>query len=331
MAAADAKPGLSFPRDTFASLTPKPFLLAHLKAPKSTRPSGRSPSEFRKPTVNTGSLSHSNGSALVRVGDTAIVCGVRAEILLASDVAKPPSDEAEDIDIIEQLGLLVPNLELSTGCSPAHMPGNPPSSVAQSLSYRISSLLNDSGSVNLDDLRITYTQPAAEDDGLGEPGQVVTKAYWTLYVDILCLALDGNALDAAWLAVYAALRDTRLPGAHWDADRESVVCSPLALDEKRLRIRDLPIVSTFAIFTTASPLKLSTNPQNWILADPDAFEEELCNEVMSVVIQPSGEHGRLISRLESSGGASIDRQTMYTCLQLAEARFQELNSLLHGS
>jgi hypothetical protein len=30
---------------------------------------------------NAGSLTHTNGSAVVRIGDTAAVCGVRAEIL----------------------------------------------------------------------------------------------------------------------------------------------------------------------------------------------------------------------------------------------------------
>ena len=325
-----APPALSFPRDTFASLTPKPFLLAHLKLPTSTRPSGRTPNEFRKPTINTGSLSHSNGSAVVRVGDTAVVCGVRAEILLASDIPNPPGEDVEDNEVVEQLGLLVPNLELSTGCSPAHLPGNPPSSAAQSLSYRISSFLNDSGAVKLDDLRITYDQPATEEDST-ESRQTVTKAYWTLYVDILCLALDGNALDAAWLAVSAALRDTRLPGAHWDPDRESVVCSPLASDAKQLQVLDLPMVSTFAVFTTVSPLKLSTDPQNWILADPDAFEEDICDEIVSVVLQPRGEGGQIISRLEKSGGVHIDRHTMRTCLQLAGARCEQLRGVLHGA
>lgn len=332
MATADAALGLSFPRDTFASLMPKPFLLAHLKLPTSTRPSGRAPNESRKPTINTGSLSYSNGSAVVRVGDTVVVCGVRAEILLASDIPNPPGEEVEDTEIIEQLGLLVPNVELSTGCSPAHLPGNPPSHVAQSLSYRISSVLNDSGAVNLDDLRINYTQPAADDDSTDKSGQIVTKAYWTLYVDILCLALDGNALDVAWLAVYAALGDTRLPGAHWDPDRESVLCSPLASDAKQLQVLDQPMVSTFAVFTTASPLKLSTDPQYWILADPDAFEEDICDETVSVVLQPRGEGGQIVSRLEKGGGVyNINRRTMRTCLQLAEARCEQLKAVLHSS
>src|SRR6202000_1433633 len=121
-----ASPSLSFPRETFAKLTPGPFLKAHLKQPNPIRPCGRLPEEFRRPTVNLGSLTHSNGSAVVRCGDTAIVCGVRAEVLLSSDIPRPPSDDLDDNELVEELGLLVPNLEMSTGCSPAQLPGNPP-------------------------------------------------------------------------------------------------------------------------------------------------------------------------------------------------------------
>ena len=108
-----APPGLAFSQETFAKLTPGPFLQAHLKQPEPIRPNGRSLDEFRTPTINTGSLSHCNGSAVVRLGDTAVVCGVRAELLLASDIPHPPSEDTSDADSIERLGLLVPNVELS--------------------------------------------------------------------------------------------------------------------------------------------------------------------------------------------------------------------------
>ncbi|KAI5370139.1 Putative ribosomal protein S5 domain 2-type [Septoria linicola] len=330
MATTDAAPGLSFPRDTFASLTPKPFLLAHLKLPTPSRPSGRSPPEFRKPTVNTGSLSHSNGSAVVRVGDTAVVCGVRAEILLATDIARPPEGHADDNELVQRLGLLVPNVELSTGCSPAHLPGNPPGSIAQSLSYRVSALLNASNAVSLDDLRIKYNQPVIDDETSAGTGEAVTKAYWTLYIDILCLALDGNALDAVWLAVYAALHDTRLPGARWDPDRENVVCSTLASNACPLQLHDLPIVTSFAVFTTASPLTKLESSQTWLLADPDAFEEEICEEALSIVLQQRKDGGQHILKLDSSGGVCLSRKTMGSALQLAESRCEQLRRIMDG-
>jgi exosome complex component RRP43 len=321
-------PALSFPRETFAKLTPGPFLQAHLKQPNQTRPNGRLPHDFREPVINTGSLTHSNGSAVVRSGDTAVVCGIRAEILTASDIPHPPSEDLHEDDLIESVGLLVPNIEMSTGCSPAHLPGNPPSTAAQALSYRLLSLLHSSNIVDPKDLIIQATLPKTEDDPPDEDPQQVTKAYWTLYIDILCISLDGNAFDTAWLATVAALQDVVLPKAWWDQDREAILCSPRPAEASRLRLNIIPAVSTFAVFSTASALKQDDEAQNWILADPDAMEEELANESLTVAVAPTSSSTSGVLAIEKSGGAVIDGVAMASCIQLAEARHQTLLDLL---
>lgn len=315
--------GLSFSRDTFAKLTPGPFLHAHLKQPDPFRPNGRAPNEFRKPRINTGSLTHSNGSAVVRTGDTAVVCGVRGEILLASDIPHPPNDDVDEDDIVDKLGLLVPNLELSTGCSPAHLPGNPPGTLAQSLSYRILSLLRDSNLIRPTDLQIQYLEPHTDEDLPDERPKIVTKAYWTLYIDTLCIALDGNAFDAAWIAVIAALRDTVLPKAWWDPDREIILCSPRLAEASRLQLNSVPLPSTFAVCSTASPLKNKDEVENWVLADPDAYEEEFCGETLTVVTSsgPNGQSGLL--RLEKNGGSVVGEDLVMNCVRFAEHRWSE--------
>ena len=323
-------PGLSFSRETFATLTPRPFLHAHLKQPSPVRPNGRLPKEFRKPTINTGSLTHSNGSAVVRSGDTAIVCGVRGEILLASNIPRPPSDDIDENDLIEELGLLVPNLELSTGCSPAHLPGNPPSTQAQSLSYRILSLLHHSNLISPADLCIEYTEPPNEEDLPDEGPKTVAKAYWTLYIDILCIALDGNAFDTAWTAVLAALQNVILPRAWWDPDRESIICSPLAVEGHSLQLNGLPVPSTFAVFTTATPLKKNDAAESWVLLDPDAFEEDVADEVLTVVLTPMQDRFASILRLEKSGGSRIDHDVVTSCLEMAESKSMEWRAILKG-
>ncbi|KAK5110876.1 hypothetical protein LTR85_000714 [Meristemomyces frigidus] len=323
-------PGISFPRQTFAKLTPGPFLHAHLKQQEPIRASGRSPEDFRKPNINTGSLTHSNGSAVVRVGDTAIVCGVRAEILLASDIPHPPRDDLHEDDLVEDLGLLVPNLELSTGCSPAHLPGSAPGTLAQSLSYRILSLINASNLVRPSDLAVLYTEPQTEDDTPAEEASKVTKAYWTLYIDILCIALDGNPFDAAWAAVIAALQNTLLPKAWWDPDREAVLCSPLAADARQLQLNDVPIASTFAVFSTASPLKRRNEFDSWILADPDSFEEDLCKESLTIVVASKKASCGGILRLEKTGGSVIGKVSMQQCVRMAEDRWSEWKAVMGG-
>jgi len=50
------------------------------------------------------------------------------------------------------------------------------------------------------------------------------KSVWVLYVDAICINFDGNALDAALLAMVAALRNTTLPKARWDEDQERTIC-----------------------------------------------------------------------------------------------------------
>ena len=153
---------MSFSPPVFAALTPVLYLLAHLKPQDNKAPprraNGRSSPQFRRPLINTNSLTYCNGSAVVRIGDTACVCGVRAEILRYEDVPNPPrvdlssasdSDESRD-DVrtadeaaeISSLHLLVPNIDLgTTGCSPSIPPGQAPSALAQSLSQRLYSLL----------------------------------------------------------------------------------------------------------------------------------------------------------------------------------------------
>ncbi|KAL8716189.1 MAG: hypothetical protein Q9220_000094 [cf. Caloplaca sp. 1 TL-2023] len=287
-------------------LAPRSYLHAHLSSPSSRRPSGRNPSESRKTSINTGSLTHCHGSAVVRSGDTAVVCGIRAEILNASDVVdyKPLTRFEEvqqryggtasrerikdmetkrearraDAEEMANLNLLVPNVELSTGCSPSHLPGAPPSTEAQALSHRVLTLLHTSQLVSMEDLRIWYhpppasstsqqSQPPAEasvseqtsmsldiptttadEEAETEPDLPEIKAFYTLHITLLVLSLSGPPLATAWLALLAALRTTRLPLAWWNADTASVLCSPLISDAKPLRLNGLPIITTFGIF-----------------------------------------------------------------------------------
>lgn len=309
MATSTLPSALSFPPATFAKISPAPYLLAHLnpQSPSAapTRPSGRSPHECRQPTINTGSLTHANGSAVVRLGDSTVVCGVRAEILRGPDIPHPYRGPADSKREIEELGLLVPNIELSTGCSPAHLPGNAPGPLAQSLTQRLLSLLHLARLVDVEDLKVRYQPPHTEDDLPDEPPRLETKAYWVLYIDLLVISLDGNPFDAAWGAVLAALSDVKLPKAWWDPDHETVLCSDQLSDAKALALGNIPAALTFAVFSTSSPQKKPEDAKNWVLADPDGFEEELCNESVTVVATEKS-----ILRIEKRGGGVVGRDGM---------------------
>ena len=221
------------------------------------------------------------------------MCGVRGELLRAEDIpdykprpeedtAKDDEDEQgsrkkrrrEDTEEMAQLGLLVPNLELATGCSPDHLPGGPPSLLAQTLTQRILTLLHTTHLLSMSDLRIWFhPQPPSstpsptaeeEDEDLARPS---VKAFWTLYIDILFISLDGNAFDAAWLSVLAALKDTRLPRAWWDGDREIVLCSDNPGEARVLDLYDMPVALSFVVFEGDGEGK----GKRWVLVDMDGL------------------------------------------------------------
>ncbi|KAH8811419.1 exoribonuclease family protein [Xylogone sp. PMI_703] len=348
MTTATPQPTLSFPRATFAKLSPHPYLLAHLQPASANDPAlranGRSQTQFRTPHINTGSLTHAEGSAVVRIGDTAVVCGVRGEILLASNVSsfrvdkssspgsRPEHNEAKELD------LLVPNIELATGCSPAFMPGQPPSTLAQSLSTRIYSLLHSSRLVDDADLRIWY-QPEKvsnqeEDTTMGDDAEEVDeavpeiKAFWTLYIDLLFISLNGNPFDAAWAAVIAALKDVRLPKASWDPDLQTVVCDDSIAESKKLTLRGMPIATTAVVFRAKE--QLHKDSKHWILFDPDTFEEGLCDETVTVVVDCTDGPKTKVLGISKSGGAIIGKSEMSDIVGLAEKRWAEFNGLLKG-
>lgn len=307
-------PDVGLSRATFAKLSPHPYLLANLDPANDeaspVRSSGRSPSEARTPTVNLSSLSHANGSAVVRVGDTTVICGVRGETLLTSNIPnyRPSNTETE----LKDYDLLVPNIELATGSSPQFLPGGPPTTLAQSLSTRIFSLLHSSKLVQADDLRIWHTRPAEvsledadrmdedqPDDGAAEEKYVV--AYWVLYIDIFFISFDGNPFDAAWAAVLAALRDTKIPRARYDSDRELILCSREG--RQPLQLNGSPIACTAGVFTGKETDRPSEG-KYWLLVDPDTLEESLCDESITVVVDYSGGSTKILS-VSKHGGTNL--------------------------
>ena len=401
-------PSLSLPPSQFARLQPHAYLLAHLSPPASSnqpsiRANGRSPLQFRVTSANAGSLTHTNGSAVVRVGDTAAVCGVRAEILHTDDIAswsvsrpaapesnnkrrkladtnqKPSQetaddgtrneedgsqDDQEDESYIQDFNLLVPNLSLSTGCAPGFLPGAPPSALAQGLSHQILSLLHSSRLVREDDLRIWYQPPdlGAEDlerhneseqmdvDAAHNGQQTKNreiKAFWVLYIDIMIISLAGNPFDAAWAAVVAALRDTKLPRAWWDEDNEMVLCSEAVSEAKKLSLRGMPVASSFAVFEADAAAgwravvipdaeeeekideaKRKGLQRRWILADPDGYEEGLSQERVSVVVDKKRDGKVLIVRMEKNGGWAVGAKELRQVVDVSAQRWDEVKRIL---
>ncbi|KIK97395.1 hypothetical protein PAXRUDRAFT_136375 [Paxillus rubicundulus Ve08.2h10] len=277
----------------FQRLHPHAYLDRFLA--EGVRPDGREPGEWRDVFVNVGSISTADGSALVRMGGTTIVCGVKAEI------AEPELDSPD-------LGFIVPNIDLPAICSPKFKPG-PPSEEAQVLSERLNEALISSNILPLSTLVISSGQ-----------------AVWCLYIDATCINYDGNAFDAALLAMVAALGNTTLPQATFDPTTSGTMCSravrvPLSLNTSRMVVG-----LSFGCVGGSTPS---------LLADPTSFEEPLLTSTISVVVD--GEGGVVSVERNALGDSDCGERELFptpgtgtldSCLPAAKDRSAILHKLL---
>ncbi|KAL9973051.1 hypothetical protein ACROYT_G019459 [Oculina patagonica] len=197
----------------FKTAQPLEYYRQFLK--EDVRPDGRALLEFRKTILNVGSISTAEGSALVKLGNTTVVCGVKAEFAV-------PSQEKP------KCGFIVPNVDLPPLCSSHFRPG-PPSEQAQVLSQFVADVISNCEPINLEELCI-----------------VEGKLSWVLYVDIMCLSYDGNITDASLIAAVAALQNTHLHSVKIDEETQTPV--PSEKREVPLNLRVNPVAATFGVF-----------------------------------------------------------------------------------
>jgi len=258
----------------FRTLQPSEFYFQHISA--GVRPDGRCLAERRPLSVSAGNISTAEGSAVVRLGATTVVCGVRAEL------ANPRPEEPE-------LGYLVPNISLPPMCSTMFKPG-PPSVAAQSASQFLATVLATSGCVKPEDLCISSG-----------------KLAWVLYIDLVCLDHSGNILDASVSAVTSALSTVTLPSVTVDSESGDVVVS--SNDRKKLKLRSLPVSTSFAVFSGSS------SSSQHLLSDPTQEEEQLASSLVTVVTA-----GGDICHLHQPGGDQLNPQLLQQAIQLASNR-----------
>ncbi|RDA92678.1 hypothetical protein CP533_3735 [Ophiocordyceps camponoti-saundersi (nom. inval.)] len=322
--------GLS--RATFAKLSPYPYLLANLEpsdnAVAPARSNGRAPDEPRPPTVNLSSLTYTQGSAVVRMGNTTAICGVRGETILTRDI---PNYNAANVETeLSDYNLIVPNVDLMTGCAPQFLPGGPPCVLQQTLSSQIYTLLHSSSLIEPDQLRIRYKQPEVdEDQSMVDDTEVAVEttdqrvaAYWVLFIDIVFISFDGNPFDTAWAAVLAALGDTKLPRATYDADKELVFCT--RENPRPLIITGMPVACTVSVFTGRETDR-PTSGKHWLLLDPDMMEESLCDESATIVVDCTDGEMRILS-LSKHGGIVLSPKALQSEVFLgwAKRRWKEV-------
>ena len=361
-------------------VSPNALLSTHLTQTPPTRPSGRTPLQANKIQLTTNSLTHTHGSALVRIGSTTVVCGVRGEILEVKDIpsfsvkdafggggdAVNEDDDAERSKdrVLADYNLLVPNLSLDTGCSPLHPANAPPSAEQMSTTQRVLSLLLSSSLVRVRDLEIYEGEDGLAEALKGEEGDEMVlddqdeqettakqvKAYWTLYIDIICLShagSSGTVFDAAWLAVLAALKTTKLPFASWDRDEGRVLCSSDVGRATMLTLRGMPVGVSFGACRldervleaarrrdgeAGKKVKATKKEEAVLLIDLEGIEEECCADTGCVVVDCSrGEGATELLRVEKSGGGFVGLEEIQTLVKVAKGRWKEWTALLNGT
>jgi len=130
--------------------------------------------------IKTGVVERAEGSALVELGKTQVLVGVKV------DVGSPFRDTPDE-------GVIAVNAELVPLASPLFEPG-PPDENAIELARVIDRSIRETNAIDRKSLVII-------------PGLKV----WVIHVDIYVLNHDGNLFDASMLATMAALINTRLP------------------------------------------------------------------------------------------------------------------------
>ncbi len=149
-------------------------------AAKGLRLDGRGLDEYRKIVIETNYVPKAEGSALVKLGNTVVLVGIKME------VGTPFPDTPNE-------GVLTVNAEFVPLASPSFEPG-PPDENAIELARVIDRSLREIRVIDLEKLALI-------------PGEKV----WIIWVDIYVLNHDGNLLDASALAAMAALMTTKIP------------------------------------------------------------------------------------------------------------------------
>ncbi len=146
---------------------------------KGRRVDERSPDEHRPLTIQTGVIQKANGSAIVTLGNTEVLAGVK----VATGAPFPDTPDK---------GLLVVNAEILPLASPYAEPG-PPSEEAIELARVVDRGVRESEMVDLTKLCI-----------------IEGKTVYTVFVDVNIMNVDGNLFDATSYAVVSALRTAKM-------------------------------------------------------------------------------------------------------------------------
>lgn len=151
---------------------------------------GRAVDEYRPVSIEFGYVASAEGSALARIGDTAVLSGIKLE------PGKPFPDTPN-------AGVLTTNAELIPLSSPTFEPG-PPHPRAIEVSRVVDRAIRAAEAIDLKALCVT-------------PGEKC----WTCFTDIHVLDHSGNLIDASMLAAVSALSRATMPAKRFEIGEDA--------------------------------------------------------------------------------------------------------------
>jgi len=237
---------------------------------KEQRADGRKLEEVREVKLEVDAIRTADSSSLVKLGNTSLVCGCTTQILKASDKV----DDTDEIKI---------KVDLPPICS-SHT-GHRTQYSAQLLTKTLRDILESSNCVDRQSLYIQESD-----------------SYWSVNVEVICLNLDGCLLDAALLAVLAALKSLKLRCKATKEGRTSTVT-----------FNSFPICSSFAVFGDR------------IVCDPNLEEETAAHSTISVAIDLTTLQCCHINKI---GGKALTPDDLFKCIELAKKRANQLRQLI---
>lgn len=206
-------------------------------ARKLARVDGRKQDEFRKIEIQNGVIEKAEGSALVKLGSTQVIAGVKMEI------REPFEDSPNE-------GVLIVGAELSPIASPEFSPG-PPDENAIELARIVDRSIRESHAIDVEKLCI-----------------VEKEKVWVVNVDLHILDDSGNLIDASAVAAISALLNTKLPKyedgkiIYGEKTKKQLplVCKPVAVTH--IKIADSLFVDPLSEEEKASTAKLTVGTKD---------------------------------------------------------------------
>lgn len=170
------------PRDEVGILSEikRSYIVRKLK--DGVRVDGRKPDEFRNVVIQTGFIPRASGSAMVTLGRTKIVAGVKIE-------------SGEPFPDTPNQGVLTTNVEMLPMAFPTFEAG-PPSEASIEIARVVDRGIRESKMIDIQKLVV-------------EPG----KKVWIVFIDIDVIDYDGNLIDACSLGAVSALLTAVVPGS----------------------------------------------------------------------------------------------------------------------